>query len=429
MSNLEKRTYPHGQAVEPLYTEGPDTQPGFRKQPWWTMMQEHTVTKEFTANQWAHGRLQHGASGLLFYLTDQHYLPRILKDISLPHIELGLVVEGSGPEVMEALLHHAHGETTPAKDLRGFINIDPIEEAARTGVWNEAKMYELGELSRLTPEGMRFMCVNANFYGLCGASAATQLALAAAHLDFYLGQFGEVGYRQYWLALTSGTYLFEEMAKHRAARLLWARLLEEYELPPTHLEIYSETSAADQSVYDQHTNLLRATSAAFGAIVGGADAVHIRPYNACSVAEDPEAERLALNQHYLLAYESHLDRVEDPAAGSYFVEQLTSTLCEQAWSMLQTIRQQGGLLEALRAGWVQDLLDREVAAAQPEKVLGVNLYPNAKDTLPDAYIVKEPKSREAHKSAHADKEIEPLRPLRWAARAEFERASAQFPEA
>jgi methylmalonyl-CoA mutase N-terminal domain/subunit len=115
--------------------------------------------------------------------------------------------------------------------LQGYINIDPVEIAARTGYWHEEKMYELGELSRLTPPQFKFMCCNANFYGSCGASVATQLGLAAAHLDFYLDNFGSVGYTQYWLALNAGTHPFEEMAKIRGARVLWKKLLEEYDLP------------------------------------------------------------------------------------------------------------------------------------------------------------------------------------------------------
>ena len=193
-------------------------------------------------------------------------------------------------------------------------------------------MYDLGELSRLAPKGMKFMCCNANFYGICGASSALQLGLAAAHLEFYLETFGRVGLEQYWLALTAGTFMFEEVAKHRATRLLWARLLEEYELPAVHLEIYSETSTTHQSAYDEHSNLLRASSAAFGAIVGGADAVQIRPYNSVTKYEDAEGERLALNQQFMFAYESYLDRVEDPAAGSFFLEQLTDEFAKRLGS-------------------------------------------------------------------------------------------------
>lgn len=421
MSELIKRKYPHGQTTEPLYTSGPNNQPGFRAEPWWVMVQEHLVEKEFSANAWALERLEHGASGLLFYLTDAHYLPRILKDIQLEYINLGLVVEGNGAEVMEALLHHAHNEVIPVEKLKGFINVDPIEIAARTGVWHEEKMYELGELSRLTPKGIKFMCVNANFYGACGASAATQLGLAAAHLDFYLSTFGTVGLSQYWAALTAGTYMFEEIAKHRALRMLWKELLAFHELPEVPLEIYSETSTTHQTVFDLHTNLLRATSAAFGAITGGADAVQIRPYNTVIEPQEKEGERLALNQHFMLAYESGLDRVMDPAEGSYFIENKTAELVTEAKEILSEIRTMGGILEALRAGWIQDRVDAEVARAQPEKILGVNLFPADASESTDAFKIKPRTSRVEHQAANKGKEIEPLRAVRWASELEAER--------
>lgn len=419
MTETTYRAYPHGKRVAPLYTEAPDQQPGFRSNPWWVMVQEHAVEKEFAANDWALERLKHGASGLLFYLYDHQYLPRILRDIDLRYIYLGLVVEGSGAEVMEALLHHAHNEILPLDKMSGFVNIDPVEIAARTGHWDEAKMYDLGELSRLTPPQFKYMCVNANFYGACGASASTQLGLALAHLDFYLDAFGEVGLEQYWLALSAGTHLFEEMAKIRAMRLLWGRLLETYGLPQVHLEIYAETGIQQQSALDVETNLLRAASAAFGAITGGADALQIRPYTAVLGAKDAEAERLALNQHYLFAYESFLDRVEDPAAGSYFIETLTQELCESAWGIAQEVREMGGILTALKSNWIQDKIWKEASEAAPSDYLGVNKFP-AVAGFPEGFKPAAPVSRAVHQKQFAECEIEPLRPVRWAAALEEE---------
>ncbi|HCP40839.1 MAG TPA: hypothetical protein DIT65_03525 [Cryomorphaceae bacterium] len=326
---------------------------------------------------------------------------------------------------MEALLHHAHNEITPASKLRGFINIDPIEIAARTGIWHEEKMYELGELARLAPKGMKFMCANANFYGACGSSAATQLGLAAAHLDFYLSNFGEVGIEQYWVAITAGTYIFEEIAKHRALRMLWKQLLKEYDLPEVHLEIYTETSTTHQSGYDMHTNLLRATSSAFGAIAGGADAVQIRPYNSVAAGVDAEGERLALNQHFILAYESGMDCLMDPAAGSYFIENKTAELVNTATQILTEVRSLGGLVEALKKGWVQDRIENEVNVAMPKDVLGVNLYPLEGDELPKAMTVSKLTNRATQKARHKNKQIEPLCAVRWAAKLEAERQNSK----
>jgi methylmalonyl-CoA mutase len=156
------------------------------------------------------------------------------------------------------------------------------------------------------------------------------------------------------------------------------------------LTIYSETATTHQTAFDLHTNLLRATSSGFGAIVGGADQVQLRPYNCVVAWADAEGERLALNQHFMLAYESHLDQVSDPAAGSYFIEQKTAEFVESAWQYLQDIRQQGGIIEALQSGTIQDRITDEVAAAQPSEVLGVNLYGLEGETLPEGYVARAP---------------------------------------
>ena len=201
MSETTKRTYPHGTAVEPLTLQDHKTIPAFEPN-----LRDHGARAP-RGQRICSQRLGTAAPGPwrfrpAFHLTDEHYLPRILKDIQLEYINLGLVIEGSGPAVMEALLHHAHNEIIPASKLRGFINIDPVEIAARTGVWHEEKMYELGELTRLAPKGMKFRC-QCQFLWRMRASAATQLGLAAAHLDYYLSTFGEVGLEQYWVALTA----------------------------------------------------------------------------------------------------------------------------------------------------------------------------------------------------------------------------------
>ena len=245
------------------------------------------------------------------------------------------------------------------------------------------------------------------------------MGLALAHIDFYLEAFGEVGLKQYWLALTAGTHMFEEIAKIRAMRLLWGRLLETYGLPQVHLEIYAETSIQNQSALDVETNLLRAASAAFGAITGGADALQIRPYTAVLGANDAEAERLALNQHFLFAYESFLDRVEDPAAGSYFIETLTQELCESAWEIAQEVREMGGIVSALKSNWIQDKIWAEASEAKPSEYLGVNKFPAATG-FPEGFKPASPVSRAAHQKQYAQCDIEPLRTVRWAAALEKE---------
>ena len=188
MSDVKKRSYPHGKVVEPLYTSSPDNNVGFRNH-LRTTMQEHLVEKEIIANDWAHNRLQQGASGLLFYLTDEQYLPRIIKGIKLEYISLGLVVEGSGPAVMEALLHHAHNEIIPVQKLRGFINIDPIEIAARTGIWHENKMYELGGIISLDAKAHEIHVLQCQFLRFLWCFNHHAIGVGLSALRFLFIQF------------------------------------------------------------------------------------------------------------------------------------------------------------------------------------------------------------------------------------------------
>jgi methylmalonyl-CoA mutase len=128
---------------------------------------------------------------------------------------------------------------------------------------------------------------------------------------------------------------------------------------------------------------------------------------------------LALNQHYLFAYESFLDRVEDPAAGSYFIETLTQELCESAWEIAQEVREMGGILTALKSNWIQDKIWKEASEAAPSDYLGVNKFP-AVAGFPEGFKPAAPVSRAVHQKQFAECEIEPLRPVRWAAALEEE---------
>lgn len=416
------RHYPNGKRVAPLYESASNVEVSWRNTAAWTMVQEHAVTQEYKANEWALKRLQHGANGLLFYLTPDHYLPRILKDIQLELIDLHLVVEGSGPEVMESLLHYAHDEVIPAGKLRGTINIDPIEIMARTGKWDESKMYELGELSRLCPKGMNFLCVNANIWAAAGASVPVQLGLATAHMSYYLEHFGSVAADRFWLNMSTGAHFFLELSKFRAARLLWARLLEVMNLPATALTLYGESSATEQTLYDPHTNLLRNTSGASAAILGGVDEFQMKPYNATAVEADPEAERLALNQQLIMSYESFMDKVDDPGAGSYFIENLTQELCAEAWELYMKIEDQGGIQATLASGYIQDLLEAEVKKQQPDQVLGVNQFPlDGEQPLAKPAAVM---SRAEHQKKYAGRDCEPVQQIRWSQNLEVERTKA-----
>lgn len=171
-----------------------------------------------------------------------------------------------------------------------------------------------------------------------------------------------------------GSNYFFEIAKLRAARLLWARTG-----ASSALYIHARTTLSNKSVYDPYTNLLRATTEAVSAIIGGCDALEVRPFRF--------SERLALNVQRILKEESHLDRVADPAGGSYYVESLTDSIAQAAWALVEQVQAQGGFTagrQSMEEAVAASRQAREKAVASRRRVLvGVNNYPDLSEVAGD----------------------------------------------
>jgi methylmalonyl-CoA mutase len=173
---------------------------------------------------------------------------------------------------------------------------------------------------------------------------------------------------------------FRGIAKLRAMRLLIARVLEVASLSPPAPQIHAETAWRMMSARDEEMNVLRATSAAFAAAVGGADSIAVLPFDAATNAEGNLARRLARNLQHILAEEAHLGRVSDPGAGSGAIEALTSAFAEAAWKRFQAIEAEGGMAAAIAEG----SLLREIAEAREArlarvargdiKLIGINAF-------------------------------------------------------
>lgn len=176
---------------------------------------------------------------------------------------------------------------------------------------------------------------------------------------------------------------FFEIAKLRAARLLWAQAVAAFHPEQENsclMRIYVRTSRLNKSVYDRYTNLLRATTEALSAVIGGCDRLTVEPFGFDA--------HLALNVQRILKEESHVDIPADPAGGSYFVEVLTDSLAREAWKLFQQVEAEGGYTAALRPGSIEKAIaqtrgQREAAVASRRRVLvGLNNYPDLKEKVP-----------------------------------------------
>lgn len=181
-----------------------------------------------------------------------------------------------------------------------------------------------------------------------------------------------------------GTQFFMEIAKLRAARVLWARAVEASGGGAAgRMVIHARTSHRELTRIDPHVNILRATTAAFAAVMGGCDSLHVAPFDAAFGVPSELGRRLARNTQTILREECHFDAVIDPAGGSWYVEVLTDQLAKDAWTLFQRVEACGGIVAALQDGWPQ----REVAevashrqrnaAVRKDVLVGTTVYPNA----------------------------------------------------
>ncbi|UIJ72811.1 methylmalonyl-CoA mutase family protein [Aurantimonas sp. HBX-1] len=225
-------------------------------------------------------------------------------------------------------------------------------------------------------------------YNDAGATAGQELGAVLATALYALRAMDEAGLSVAEAAGAIGFTLavdqtqFEQTAKLRALRLLWARVLEacgESDMPP--LRLHAETAWRMLSASDPHTNMLRATIAAFAAATGGADSIAILPHTAPLGLADPAARRLARNVQVILQEESGLGAVEDPAAGSGGIEALTDLTAAAGWDEFCRIEAEGGIIASLASGALQNRIAAAAAArrrALAEKrsvIIGATLYP------------------------------------------------------
>jgi methylmalonyl-CoA mutase len=172
--------------------------------------------------------------------------------------------------------------------------------------------------------------------------------------------------------LVVGTDFFMEIAKLRAMRLLWSDVLAASgcsgaEVRP---KVHARTSRRVLTRRDPHVNMLRATTMAMSAVLGGAESLHVSPFDEVDSLPDEFSRRIARNVQLMLAEECHFDHVVDPAGGSWYVEKLTAELAEKAWSVFQEIEAAGGVIEALKSGLVQKKVAAAAQARQERLALG-----------------------------------------------------------
>ncbi|WP_292010481.1 methylmalonyl-CoA mutase family protein [Chryseobacterium sp.] len=271
-----------------------------------------------------------------------------------------------------------------------FSLIDVFDE--KLGIINEQLAKEL-----LGKNFKRNICIDISFHQNAGASINQQLAIALAKTKELIELLGEQILNKVLFRVAVGGNYFFEMAKLRAFKLVFNQLSKEYdtnEIP----YIFAETTWRNKSITDRENNLIRSTLELASAMIGGADAVFSNNYLVDKRTEN--SEEISFKQQIVLAYESIINVFEDASNGSYYVEDVTRQIAEEAWSLFVEIEEQGGYLELLKQGFIQKKIYDHAVEEQKWveegkiKLIGVNLYPklDVKKSIEDLYNEKEIKA-------------------------------------
>jgi methylmalonyl-CoA mutase len=281
--------------------------------------------------------------------------------------------------------------------LSGSLAADPLGEWLETG----GLPASLGSLydslagwtswAKSHAPGLRTIGVNATPWSEAGGSATQELAFALAAGVEYLRELSQRGLdpavaaARFRFSFAIGPQFFTEIAKFRAFRLVWSRAVRAFGAKvetSARSAVHARTGRWNKTVYDPPVNLLRVTTEALSAVLGGCDSLHIGPFDEAAGMAGDFSRRIARNVHTLLAEEFHFTATADPSGGSWYVEKLTDELARQAWRLFQEIEKEGGLAAALRCGTPQ----QRVAATAAEKddaiahrragLVGTNLFPH-----------------------------------------------------
>jgi methylmalonyl-CoA mutase len=325
----------------------------------------------------------------------------LFKDIDLTNQPINISGGFSALPITLLLTAYATEARTSLMNIKGSITSDPYEYLIAKGdlpislnqIFDEMKLAT--ELMIKSNSPIKTIGVSGLQFNNAGSNAVHELAFTIATAVEYLNEMIDRGLktddvaRRIKFTFGVGSFYFMEVAKLRAARLLWSKILEAYSVKEENQKIFihGKTSQFNQTYFDPFVNSLRTTTEAFSGIVGGVDSIQTNAYDESFNDSDDFSRRLARNTQIILKEESHLDQVIDPAGGSYFVEKLTDDIANASWKLFQTIEEKGGMLKAIQSGFIQDEITKVAEtkkkdfAKRKSVLVGTNMYANPKEEM------------------------------------------------
>jgi methylmalonyl-CoA mutase len=374
----------------------------------WEIRQDIKVGDLVQSNKAALDALKNGATGIGFILDNNSLnktdLEKLINNISIECISFNLISNSNANILFDLIKDHCKNEKLDQSVMNGSICLDPLGELSITGNWKTDEKSDFLEIKSFIEEAgsniplYRVLGVNGKIFQDSGASIVQELGFALAAGVEYVNKLTDLGLTvdtivprmQFDFSVSSNYFI--EIAKIRAFRLLWATIIKAYSPKnedTARIYVHSTTGRWNMTLYDPYVNVLRATTESMSAIIGGTDSLSVTPFDRAYRTADDFSNRLARNIQIILSEEAYFNRVVDPAAGSYYIENLTNSIAEVTWSLFQKVENEGGYISSLQKGIVQSEIEiisnkriNDIASRR-ETILGTNQYPNFNELMLD----------------------------------------------
>ncbi len=375
----------------------------------WEIVQTITEKCPVKANEAALASIAGGATMISFNVAEvknANDLAQLLKGIDLNKTGVRFLHAHTYLPLVKDFVNYVESSGFDKEKVKGGTGFDVIAYLLREAKFytsQDADMKEALEMFRLTDEMPNFKAVNIQgiFMHNGGATLVQELGYALAFANEYLAYATDNGLevakfaRKMECSLSISSNYFMEIAKLRAFRLLWATMLEQYQ-PKCNcaykVRINSIASTWNKTIYDPYVNMLRTTTEGMSAAIGGADSIALQPFDVAYKQEDDFSRRISRNVQVILKEESYFDKVVDPAAGSYYIENLTDSIAECAWNLFQSVEAEGGIVKMIENGSIKAAIEESCnkrnmdIATRRYVLLGTNQFPNTNEQMLDKVV-------------------------------------------
>ena len=365
----------------------------------WLIRQDIKVDDVVAANAKAKDILTKGVTSIGFIMEadsiNNNGIATLLDGINIEETEINFrCCIRQAENMMDVFKTYVDSIGADKEKVKGSLNYNPFKKMLKKGKDVEGFADICANLVKASAELPKFRVLAVDSVMLCDAGSyiSQELGYALAWGNEYMSVLTEKGISvdeaakniKFNFGISSN--FFMEIAKFRAARMLWAEIVAAYKpacLCAAKIASHAETSKFNLSIFDAHVNLLRTQTETMSAALAGVDSICVTPFDATYKESDEFSERIARNQQLLLKEESHFDKITDASAGSYYVENLTSSIAEQAWKLFKEVEAEGGFYVAVKNGSVQNGVNASGNARRREILLGTNQYPNINEKAAD----------------------------------------------